>query len=72
MSHHEIRLMDRLALSVEEAAKAIGVSERHLRTVLPEIPHFHIGRRVAIPIDLRREWLRQRGEAERTRGAEGP
>jgi hypothetical protein len=44
----EVRLDSRLALSVPEAARALGVSERLLRDVLPEIPHLHIGRRMLI------------------------
>ncbi len=38
----------RLALSVAEAAASIGVSERHLRTLLPEVPHVYVGGRVVI------------------------
>ena len=60
-----LHLGDRLALSIAEAAQAIGVSERHLRAVLPEIPHFRVGRRVVIPVEPLREWLRQRAETER-------
>ena len=58
---------DRLGLSVAEAARAIGVSERHLRQSLPEIPHLHVGRRVVIPIDSFREWLSQRAQGESRR-----
>jgi excisionase family DNA binding protein len=55
----------RLALTVPEAAAALGVSERHLRGMLPELPHVHLGGRVVVPIDLLREWLRERAQAER-------
>ncbi len=54
----------RLALTIAEAAAAVGVSERHLRTVLPEIPHLHLGARIVIPIDALRGWLRERAETE--------
>jgi len=57
-------LGDRLALTVEEAATAIGVSERHLRSILPEIPHTRLGGRVVIPVEPLREWLRSRVQAE--------
>jgi len=40
----------RLALSLAEAARALGVSERHVREILPELPHIHLGRRVVIPV----------------------
>ncbi len=59
-----IRLSERLALSVSEAAKALGVSERLMRTVLPEIPHCHIGNRVVIPVPLLTEWLREQAHKE--------
>ena len=52
-----MKLDERLALSVKEAADAIGVSERHLRSMLPEIPHVYLHSRVVIPVDLLREWL---------------
>ena len=55
---------ERLALSVAEAAAAISISERHLRSMLPEIPHFRIGGRVVIPIELFQEWLRKQAKAE--------
>ena len=55
---------ERLGLSVAEAARAIGVSERHLRRCLPDIPHLHMGRRVVIPVDSFREWLLKQAHAE--------
>ena len=59
-----VRLSERLALSISEAAKAVGVSERLLRTVLPEIPHCHVGNRVVIPVRLLEEWLRKQAQKE--------
>ena len=47
----------RLALSLSEAAKALGASERHLRSMPPELPPVHLGTRVVVPIDALREWL---------------
>jgi excisionase family DNA binding protein len=57
----------RLALSLAEAARALGVSERHVREILPDLPHVHLGRRVVIPVEALREWLRDRARAERSR-----
>ena len=59
-----VRLSNRLALSIKEAAQVLGVSDGLLRTSLPEIPHLHIGTRVVIPVDALREWLRARAQAE--------
>ena len=59
-----LRLADRLALTVPEAAAALGVSERHLRSLLTEIPHCRVGARVVVPVEPLREWLRTRAQAE--------
>jgi len=69
MKKPEFELPNRLALTVPEAAAAIGVSERHLRSMLPEIPHCRVGGRVVIPVEPFREWLRNQAQAEKT-GAE--
>ena len=55
---------DRLALSVGETAQVLGVSENHVRALLPELPHVHLGRRVVIPVDSLRAWLRERAACE--------
>jgi hypothetical protein len=52
----EVRLADRLALNVKEAAAAIGVSERHLRSILPAT-HFYFGRRLVFHVKRRNEWI---------------
>ena len=64
MGEKRIQPLEKLALRVREAAESIGVSERHLRDVLPEIPHTRIGTCVVIPIDLFKEWLRKRAIVE--------
>jgi len=62
-----VDLAGRLALTVEEAAQAVGVSERHLRSMLPEIPHTHLGTRVVKPVEGFRRWLEERSRAEGSR-----
>ena len=57
---------DRLALSIAEAAQAIGVAEGTLRSVLPAIPHFRVGRRVVIPVEALKNWLMRQAEAEQS------
>lgn len=54
----------RLALSVPEAAELVGVSERHLRDHLFEVPHVRLGDRVLIPVDRLRAWLWEAPELE--------
>lgn len=61
------RLREPLALSPKEAAKALGVSERHLRNLLPELPHVHLGNRVVIPIEALRRWLEEQTRIEHSR-----
>jgi excisionase family DNA binding protein len=58
-------LVDRLALSVKEAARVLGVSERTVREMLPELPHTHLGRRVVIPLEPLREWLYRRASTNK-------
>lgn len=58
------RLVDRLALTIPEAATALGISERHLRSMLPELPHCRIGGRVVLPVEPLRDWLARRAHAE--------
>jgi excisionase family DNA binding protein len=61
-----VRLSERLALSVPEAADSLGISERTMRSILPEIPHLRIGGRVVIPRDLLADWLRQQAGKRET------
>ena len=63
---HENRLdlNGRLALSIPEAAESLGVSERLVRDLLPELPHVRLGRRTVIPVGPLEEWLRERAKAE--------
>ena len=63
----DFRLEDRLALTLSESARALGISERHLRSCLHEIPHTRIGRRIIIPVDTLREWLNERVRGEGVR-----
>ena len=58
------RLADRLALRVTEVAEALGLSERTVRQILPELPHVRVGSAVVIPVDQLREWLRDRAQQE--------
>jgi hypothetical protein len=37
-----------------------------MRTVLPDIPHCHVGNRVVIPISLLVEWLCKQAEKDQT------
>jgi excisionase family DNA binding protein len=67
VNREALQLSDRLALTVAEAAEAVGVSERHLRTLLPEIPHTRLGERVVIPVKAFEEWLSKRAQAEKAR-----
>ena len=66
-SREDPDLSTRLALTVPEAVKAVGISERHFRSMLPEIPHVRIGERVVIPVGPLEEWLRKRADAQSAR-----
>jgi hypothetical protein len=56
----------RLALSIAEAAASVGISERLMRRLMPEIPHCRIGNRVVIPVALLAEWLRRKAKEEQS------
>jgi hypothetical protein len=62
-----LHLADRLALRVPEAARALGISERQLRQLLPEVPHTRLGGCVVLPVDALREWLLQQAQAGKSR-----
>lgn len=55
-----------LALDVREAAHALRVSERTLRTLVArgQVPHVRLGRRVVFPVDSLREYLSEKAARE--------
>ena len=59
-----VQLGGRLALRPAEVAEALGLSERTVRQILPELPHVRIGRTIVIPVDLLKEWLREHVQRE--------
>jgi len=59
-----LRLVDRLALRPKEVAQTLGISERSLRQMLPELPHIRIGSAVVVPVDSLRAWLREQSQME--------
>ena len=63
MSEHS-RTLPCLALRPKEAARALGISERTLRQMLPELPHFRVGGVVLLPVEELREWLRTQAAQE--------
>ncbi len=56
-------LSTRLALRPAEAARALGISERTLRAMLPRLPVVRSGGLVLIPVEALRDWLRERAHA---------
>ena len=60
-------LSTRLALRPKVAAEALGVCERTLRGLLPQIPHTRIGNAVLIPVEGLQAWLRDQAKAEGSR-----
>lgn len=59
-------LSTRLALRPKEAAEAMGIGERTLRQMLPELPHVRVGTTVLLPVEGLREWLKEHAESERS------
>ena len=60
-------LRGRLTIRPEEAARTLGVSERKIREMLPELPYVRHRRVVLIPVDALREWLREHAQIEGNR-----
>lgn len=60
-------LASRLALRPAEAARALGISERKLRQLLPQLPHVRAEGVVMIPVEPLRRWLAETARAERDR-----
>jgi len=56
--------VERLALRPKEAAKALGVSERTLRPLLPHLPHLRAGGTVLLPVRDLERWLHEQARAE--------
>ena len=59
--------VERLALRPKEAAKALGLSERKLRELLPELPHLRVGGAVLLPVEGLRAWLREHADSQDSR-----
>ena len=57
-------LTDRLALRPAEVARALGLSERTVRQILPQLPHLRVGGAVLVPVEGLREWLRTQSRIE--------
>ncbi len=60
-------LADRLALRPAEAARALGISERTLRTLLPRLPVVRTAGCVLLPVKALEQWLEEHAQAGRTR-----
>ena len=49
--------VERLALRPKEAAEALGLSERKLRELTPELPHIRRGGVILYPVGALERWL---------------
>ena len=56
------QLANRLGLRPAEVADVLGISERTIRQILPELPHLRIGSAVVVPVDALRDWLRDQAQ----------
>jgi hypothetical protein len=62
-----VDLSGRLALRLAEAADALGISERKLREMLPDLPHIRHGGIVMIPVRPLERWLEEESKKETRR-----
>ena len=63
-------LASRLALRPKEAAEALGISERKLREMLPELPHIRREGVVMLPVMALQRWLDDQAKARACRSTE--
>ena len=54
--------LEPLVVNLQTAARLTGVSDRHLRKVLGEIPHCRIGNRLLFRVASLRQWLTERAQ----------
>ena len=66
-NRNPIDLCTRLALRPREAAAALGVSERTLRSLQSELPSVRIGRTLLYPVRELEAWLSRRVTADKCR-----
>lgn len=57
-----------LVVDLQTAAKLVGVSDRHLRKFLHELPHVRIGGRLLFRVEMLRDWLASHETVETNRG----
>ena len=62
-----LRLDDRLALRPAEVADVLGISERTVRDLLPELPVVRVGSCALVPVEGLRAWLRSHARIEGNR-----
>lgn len=60
----KLDLSNRLALRPKEAAEVLGISERALRQLLPELPVIRRGGVVLLPVEPLRAWLQDKAETD--------
>lgn len=58
----EITAVERLALRPREAARALGISERSLRSLQHRLPRLRVGRAVLFPVEGLRRWVRDQAK----------
>ena len=61
---NSLDLANRLALRPAEAARALSLSERALRSLLPQLPVVRAGGAVLIPVEALRKWLADHARIE--------
>ena len=65
MANAPLRLHGRLALRIEEAAEALGLSKGAFREyLLADCPKIRVGRAVRIPLEPFKEYLKARAEQD--------
>jgi excisionase family DNA binding protein len=56
-----------MALRPKEVARVLGVSERTVRQILPELPTVRVGSIVLVPKEMLEKWLQEQAETQEGR-----
>jgi excisionase family DNA binding protein len=67
VSDEPLNLADRMALRPKEVARALGLSERTVRQILPELPTVRVGSVVLVPKEMLERWLQEQAETQEGR-----
>ena len=68
-AERKLDLANRMALRPREVAEALGISERKVRDLLPELPRVYLGTAIVVPVEPLKKMALRRIEARPRRAS---